>query len=459
MMLLARHCLSSPFLRNVVIAGGLGVALSIQGACQETAEVPSSAGPATNGFLVGRNAFTQPIAGLSKAQKDEFIAGRTLFVQSWVQAPASTQTRDGLGPLFNDRACENCHPQNGRSGPLDRQGNLSAGLLFRVGSIHGPDPVYGGQLQPMALPNVPYEVKMSRTMTPIPGHVELLMPQYHFDELNYGALAPDSGFSPRIGGALAGMGLIEAVPNSRWIGLEDPEDKDGDGVSGRVHWVSGAQGQPVMGRFGWKAEQPSLIEQAAGAYHDDMGLTSPLKPAAPCTAVQTACLAAKNGGEPEISQQALVQTVRYVQLLAVPRSEQRMPAKQWYANLSRFEEIGCADCHVPSHQTASEGVLGPLANIEIWPFTDLLLHDMGPDLADTRPLPGASPQEWRTPPLWGLGHYESVNGHQALLHDGRAQGVASAIAWHGGEGQRSRDAFFSLPTAEQAELVAFIKQL
>lgn len=447
-------------LHPTAVGLGLGVALSTQFACHEQAPVPSSAGPATNGFLIGRNAFTQPIPGLTRAERDDFIAGRTLFVQSWVQAPASTQTRDGLGPLFNDRACENCHPQNGRSNPVDRQGNLSAGLLFRVGSIQGPDPVYGGQIQTMALPDVPVEAKVTRTLAFAPELPELITPKYHLQELGYGELAPDSGISPRIGGALAGLGLIEAVPVARWMELEDPDDRDGDGISGRVHWVDGGPGQPkLMGRFGWKAEQPSLISQTASAYHDDMGLTSPLAPQTPCTSAQGACLAAKNGGDPEISQKALEQTAFYVQLLAVPRSEQRMPAKQWYANLARFERLGCASCHVPSHQTAAQGVLAPLADIEIWPFTDLLLHDMGPDLADTRPLPMASAQEWRTPPLWGLGHYKSVNGHQALLHDGRAQGVASAIAWHGGEAQASRDAFFALSDAERLELVAFIEQL
>lgn len=457
-MMLDVHQQCSPWATGVVLA--LGVALSTLTACQEDAQVPSSAGPATNGFLVGRNAFTQPIAGLSKEEKDDFIAGRTLFVQSWVQAPASTQTRDGLGPLFNDRACENCHPQNGRANPLDRQGNLSASLLFRVGSLQGPDPVYGGQLQPMALPDVPAEVKISRTLLPLPGQPELLKPEYQLHDLGYGELAAGSGLSPRIGGALAGMGLIEAVPTSNWIALADPDDQNGDGISGRVHWVDQQPGQPaLMGRFGWKAEQPSLLTQTASAYHDDMGLTSPLAPSTPCTAVQTACLAATHGGEPEISDQALVQTVRYVQLLAVPRSDKRMPFKRWFANLDRFEQIGCADCHVPAHKTAEQGVLAPLANIEIWPFTDLLLHDMGPGLADTRPLPMAGAQEWRTPPLWGLGHYQSVNGHQALLHDGRAQGVIQAIAWHGGEGQAARDAFFALSPEDQGELVAFIEQL
>lgn len=432
------------------------------GACGEPAVVPSPAGPATNGFLVAGNAFTQSIPDLERSEIDAFIAGRTLFVQPWIQAPASTQTRDGLGPLFNSRACENCHPHNGRSSPIRSDGSVSEGLLFRVGSFQGPDPIYGGQLQPSGLPGVPGEVTPTRSLSPLPGRPELRKPEYILQDLNYGPLAVTSGVSPRIGGALAGMGLIEAVPTSRWVSLADPEDGDNDGISGRVHWVQLDPAKaPEMGRFGWKAEMPSLAQQTAGAYHDDMGLTNPLRPGVPCMPTQKECLAAKSGGEPEVSASALEQTVRYVQYLAVPRSPKRMVAKTWFANLERFEQVGCSDCHVPSHQTGGQdqGVLRPLADIEIWPFTDMLLHDMGPELADTRPLPGATPQEWRTPPLWGLGHYESVNGHRFLMHDGRAEGVVQAVAWHGGEAQASRDAFFALEPAQQAELVAFVEQL
>lgn len=448
-------------------AKALGVLTSIAltlclAACAQDEVVPSPAGPATHGFLVAGNAFTQPISDLGRDELNDFIAGRTLFVQPWIEAPSSTQTRDGLGPLFNARACETCHPNNGRANPLDRAGKVSSGLLFRLGSIAGPDPVYGGQLQPQALPSIPAEGQPTRRLEPMPNRPELMRPSYAFQDLAYGPIAPSSGFSPRIGGALAGMGLIEAVPVSRWTSLADPEDKDKNGVSGRVHWVTMKPGQaPVMGRFGWKAEMPSLAEQTASAYHDDMGLTNPLRPGVPCTPSQQSCLDAIDGGKPEVSAQALEQTVRYVQFLAVPRSPKRMAAPAWFANLERFERVGCADCHVPAHRTGGvqDGVLAPLADIEIWPFTDMLLHDMGPDLADSRPLPGASPQEWRTPPLWGLGHYESVNDHRFLMHDGRAQGVAQAIAWHGGEAQAAKDAFFALEPAAQAELVAFVEQL
>lgn len=436
-----------------------GVALS---ACQEERLVPSSAGPATNGFLVGRNSFTQPIPGLNEEERKAFIGGRTLFVQSWIQAPASTQSRDGLGPLFNARACETCHPKNGRSQPLNKHGELSPGLLFRVGTLLGPDPVYGGQVQISALPDIVAEAQFSRVFEAVPGRPELRRPVYQMKNLGYGPLAEGSGLSPRIGGALVGMGLLEAVPTERWKSLADPEDRDQDGISGRVHRVPSLEGQgEVMGRFGWKAEMPDLRAQTASAYHDDMGLTSHLRASVPCTQRQEKCLSAINGGDPEISDRALEETVRYVQLLAVPRSPDRMQGREWYRNLARFEKVGCADCHVPSHQTggSDQGVLRPLADIEIWPFTDMLLHDMGPELADGRPLPGATVQEWRTPPLWGIGHIRRVNGHQFLLHDGRADGISQAIAWHGGEGAGAREAFFALSPVEQADLIHFIEQL
>lgn len=448
------------------LAGSLIVTTVLVGAgsCAESepGPAPSPAGPAVNGFLVGDNAFTQAIPELSKDEHDEFIAGRTLFVQSWVQAPASTQSRDGLGPLFNSRACENCHPSNGRSSPLSKDGSLSEGLLFRVGSVDGPDPVYGGQIQGLALPGVPVEMEMTRSLVPLASDPRLMKPVYQPQALGYGPLAPDSGISPRIGGSVAGLGLLEAVDPQNWIDLADPDDLDQDGISGRVHWFSppGAAA-PRMGRFGWKAEMPDILTQSATAFHEDMGLTTSLLPDPPCTPAQKACLASISGGEPEIVPEALEQTTRYVQLLAVPLSPNRMPARQWHRNLARFEELGCADCHVPSQRTRTQaqGALRPLADIEIWPFTDLLLHDMGPELADGRALPGASPQEWRTPPLWGIGHYKSVNKHQFLMHDGRANGISEAIAWHGGEGRASKEAFFALSQSEQAELIAFIEQL
>jgi CxxC motif-containing protein (DUF1111 family) len=265
--------------------------------------------------------------------------------------------------------------------------------------------------------------------------------------------------SPRVAPHMIGLGLLEAVPEETLEALADPEDKDGDGISGRVNRVWDQQAQaPAIGRFGWKANQPNLKQQNAGAALGDIGLTTSLNAAENCTAPQTLCAAAINGGAPELSDEFLAKLTLYTMTIAVP--EQRNASHpQVTAGEALFRSMGCASCHMPSLVTGGIEGFPQLSRQTIHPFTDLLLHDMGEGLADGRPDFEASGREWRTPPLWGLGLVPTVNGHDNLLHDGRARGFAEAILWHGGEAEMAKEAFRTAPRQERDALVAFLKSL
>jgi CxxC motif-containing protein (DUF1111 family) len=287
---------------------------------------------------------------------------------------------------------------------------------------------------------------------------ELLVPEYRIDEAGYGPLPADLRLSPRVAPAMIGLGLLEAIPEERLHALEDPDDGDSDGISGRVNRVWDVLTETTtLGRFGWKAEQPSVMQQVAGAFLGDIGITSPLFPSESCTPAEADCGLAPAGGAPEIDEPLLTRVVAYSQLLAVPLRA-RWNDVEIRRGQRLFHGSGCAACHTPSHTTGD----GPLAELEgqvIWPYTDLLLHDMGPELSDRRPAFEAEGVEWRTPPLWGLGRVPEVNGHDRLLHDGRARGVAEAILWHGGEGSASREAFRALASEDREALVTFVESL
>jgi CxxC motif-containing protein (DUF1111 family) len=328
-----------------------------------------------------------------------------------------------------------------------------------------PDPVYGGQLQPFSIAGVPVEGSPRVIYVEVPGEYEdgesytLLFPEYPIEDLGYGALAPDLRISPRVAPAVIGLGLLEAIPAERLEGLSDPDDEDGDGISGRPNVVWDVSREDfVLGRFGWKAEQPSVRQQSAGAFLGDMGLTSDLFPSADCSEAQPECADATSGGDPEVPGDLLDRVAVYARLTAVPartgyRDAEVLEGKRL------FSQAGCDGCHVARHETGEVSDLVELSSQVIWPYTDLLLHDMGDELSDERPSFEASGNEWRTPPLWGLGRYPVVNGHDRLLHDGRARGVAEAILWHGGEGEAAREAFRTLPVEGRRALVRFVESL
>jgi CxxC motif-containing protein (DUF1111 family) len=255
---------------------------------------------------------------------------------------------------------------------------------------------------------------------------------------------------------LIGLGLLEAVPEATLEQLADPDDRDRDGISGRIQRVwNETRGAEDVGRFGWKAEQPSVRAQTAGAFLGDMGITSSLFSSENHSARQPEASARPSGGAPELEENVLNAVVLYARTLAVPQRRGEQDA-QVRAGEQRFTEAGCARCHVPTLTTA-HAEPNALSQQTIHPYTDLLLHDLGDALGDQRPSYAASGNEWRTPPLWGVGLVHEVNGHTLLLHDGRARGVSEAILWHGGEAQSARDAFVRMDKQERAQLVAFVE--
>ncbi|MGL4488698.1 MAG: di-heme oxidoredictase family protein, partial [Rhizobiaceae bacterium] len=284
-------------------------------------------------------------------------------------------------------------------------------------------------------------------------------PIYRIENLGYGPLGDGVLLSARVAPQMIGLGLLEAVPDSILFANEDASDKNGDGVSGRLNLVENPLDiKGGIGRFGWKATQASLIAQNANAAHGDIGLTSPIHKEKNCTPSQTVCRAAPTGDELDLSQSFLDRLTLYTRLLAVPAQRNRDDPKVIDGEVL-FAKFGCASCHLPTLSTDANAPLPELANQTFHPFTDLLLHDMGKELSDHRPEGGAIAAEWRTPPLWGIGLFEVTNGHQRLLHDGRARGVAEAILWHGGEAEKAREAFRNAPKAEREALIAFLNSL
>jgi CxxC motif-containing protein (DUF1111 family) len=436
----------------------------------EGEELPG--GATTNTLLFGTNAFLPAASNISLDNMRMFATGNAFFNQAWTEAPSSTESRDGLGPLFNARSCSACHFKDGRGRPpIDAELDFES-MLLRIGTgglgptgAPEPDPVYGDQLQPFGASDVAGEGAPRVTYTSIAGTYddgtayELLQPTYVIESPSLGPFVPGLVISPRVAPAMIGMGLLESIPESRLAELSDPDDADGDGISGRINHVWSVDAQAVaVGRFGWKAEQPSVRQQAAGAFIGDLGITSSMFPEQDCTDSQIDCKNAIGGGDPEITDRLLERVVRYSELLSVPKRSS-YDADDVLRGKATFNEIGCSGCHTPSHQTSDTTALDELRDQRIFPYTDLLLHDLGEALSDQRPSFEAVGNEWRTPPLWGLGHYRVINGHDRLLHDGRARGVAEAILWHAGEAEAARRAFSALSAEARLDLITFVQSL
>lgn len=423
-------------------------------------------------FDTSRMAFAQAVPGLGGDREDEFFVGNSIFNRGWIAAPASVEKFDGLGPLFNATTCSGCHFKDGRGAPPEKPGEAFLSLLLRL-SVPGdggngapkPDPTYGGQIQGRSIAGVRAEAREEVTYEEIRGSFpdgetySLAKPSYRIVDMAHGPLSPDVMISPRVAPGVYGLGLLEAVPEAALLERADPDDKDRDGISGRPNWVWNARlGKKTIGRFGWKANQPTLEQQAGGAFNGDMGITSSLFPAGDCTPSQSDCLSAPSGGAPELDDALLASTVTYSHLLAVP-ARRRWTDPTVRSGKSVFTKLGCAACHIPTLVTGDVPAFPELSKQTIRPYTDLLLHDMGPELADGRPDFDASGTEWRTAPLWGIGLIETVNRHTRFLHDGRARSMLEAVLWHGGEAQRSRDAFMNLPKTERDALVVFLESL
>jgi CxxC motif-containing protein (DUF1111 family) len=447
--------------------------LAVSG-CHREPAMPHDARSGGNAtvFDTTRDAFSLPLPGLAEERQRAFFVGNSLFNQNWVGAPSSVASRDGLGPLFNARSCSGCHFKDGRGHPPASGETFSSALLrISVAGKQGPhgapvgDPTYGDQIQGNALPGVPKEADVYVDYTPSYGAFangdayELTVPHYRIEELGYGPLAPRLLFSPRVAPAMIGLGLLEAIPEATLLQWADPLDADHDGISGRVNLVPEiGSDRLILGRFGWKAEQPNVAQQVAAAFQGDMGLSTTLFPSHNHSERQTAALDLPTGGEPEVAPELLRAVTAYSRMLAVPaRRDHEAPAVMRGEDL--FSTAGCSACHVPSVQIEASLDVPELGHGEIHPYSDLLLHDLGPELSDNRPSFQAQGNEWRTPPLWGIGLVRKVNSHTRFMHDGRARNLQEAILWHGGEASPARERFLKFSPTERGELIAFLDSL
>ena len=438
----------------------------------ESRSVPELLGGQASIYDATPNAFSQPAPGLERDQELLFFVGNSFFNQNWVTAPASTTARDGLGPFFNARSCAGCHFKDGRGRPPEQPGESSTGLLMRLGlpgrasdGSYLPDPSYGGQIQDHAIGGLSPEATLVVEGEELSGEFPdgtaytLWRPSYRLDKLGYGELDSLVMMSPRVAPQMIGMGLLEAIPEEEVLAWSDPEDGDGDGISGRPNWVwDESKGGRALGRFGWKANQPSVLQQTAGAFLGDIGITTSLFPQENCVDRHLDCQAAAGGGSPEIEDEDLMKVVLYASSLAVPAMRGAEDG-QVVEGFVLFDEIGCSGCHRPSSRTGIHPTIPALSGQTIFPYTDLLLHDMGEELADGRPDFEATGREWRTPPLWGIGLFQTVNDHTYYLHDGRARNLTEAILWHGGEAEAARERFVALPEARREALLRFLEAL
>lgn len=483
------------------LATSIGAASWLYAAAGHDDPLGEQTGGSTTVPATGRNAFSFPFANLDDAERTRFAIGNSFFRRNWVEAPASTTARDGLGPHFIARSCGGCHVQDGRGAPPDyrktrgRDAEPTVALLMRL-SIPGeadpkagvrPDPVYGDQFNNAAVQGVRPEGQVEIRTRPIHGRFAdgtrytLQQPLYRLVRLGYGAPTRGLMISPRIAPQLPGVGLIEAIDEADILANAREQAARPDRIKGQPNRVWDAvAGAERIGRFGWKANVASIAHQTAGAFLGDMGITSPTFPFETCTATQTDCLAAPHGGgkrrgrdgvlsaaeahagQPEIDQKTLNDVIFYQATLAPPARRNARDA-QVLRGQKLFHDAQCAACHRPSYTTGNPP-FPALASAKasgqtIWPYTDLLLHDMGEALADGRPDFAANGRQWKTPPLWGIGLIRDVNGHLRLMHDGRADGVMEAILWHGGEAEDSRQQVLNMPQSDRDALVKFVESL
>ena len=442
--------------------------------------------------------YSKPSSNITASRKGSFFIGNAFFRQPWVVAPASTDSRDGLGALFNVAACQSCHIKDGRGhAPMSSEDDADS-LLIRLAMPATTDeqrqklkdsliekvvhPIYGGQLQDRGIQGVPAEARIAVQWTDKPitfadGHIETLRaPTFNLTKPGYGAFDDELMVSPRIALPMIGLGLLEQIPDETI--KKQAINTNGD-ISGKFNWVMDPQtGKVALGRFGWKAGQTKLITQNQSAFNEDMGLTSNIRPHESCMPTQTACIDAATGaddqgnGKPavEVNDEVAKFVEFYTRNLAVPH-RRNANDKLVLTGKKRFYDMGCQSCHTPRYQLpkTDDDHLEQHGQV-IYPYTDLLLHDMGDDLAD-RTIAGKLPSkdlqveflansyEWRTPALWGIGLAQTVDPQATFLHDGRARTLMEAVLWHGGEAEKQKQKVLTLDKQGRTELNAFLKSL
>lgn len=415
------------------------------------------AGGQTTLFDASSRAFSMPAPNLSPDHATRHEMGDAQFEANFITAPAPVNS--GLGPVFNNVSCKGCHI-------LDGRGDIPT--VFRI-SIPGMDlhggplyvPGFGTQLQDKAvagqLPEGGVQITYTEETHYFPDGTSYQLRRPHYMIQNtYEPLPPGVMLSMRTAPPVFGLGLLEAIPEDQILALADPGDVNHDGISGRPNYIYDIQsGGMLLGRFGWKANQPTLLQQTAAAYNADIGITTPLIPAETCAGqIQDDGM----NDDPEVSEQQMEDAAFYAQTLGVP-APRHLDDPDVLQGKMYFFQVGCAKCHVQKFTTGVVPGLPEISNQIIYPYTDMLLHDMGPDLADGRPDYGADGGEWRTRPLWGIGLTPVTNGHSVFLHDGRARNLLEAIMWHGGEAQKAKDDFAALSQQQRDQVIKFLQAL
>ncbi len=368
--------------------------------------------------------FESPLDGLSNDLNAVFAAGDENFEKGFT-------VEEGLGPIFNNISCGGCHPGDGRGTPELGFFRFSRGDDLVLGEG-------GAQHQDKSIPGIPLEE--------VPNGV-------------------DRSF--RLPLPVFGVGLIGAIPVETIVANEDPEDGDGDGISGRAHWVMappyvseahvGGGAGPQLGRFSRKAQVSSLLQQVAEAYQQDIGITNDFIPEENAHPQAGGVALGDRVPDPEIPASIVLETLMYVRLLAPPARGEITAAVQ--SGEIHFNNIGCASCHIPTMKTGPN-IVPQLNEVDVNLYSDLLLHDMGEGLADNRSDRDASGGEWRTAPLWGTRIVpDFLGGEEYYLHDGRATTLDGAIRWHGGEAEAAKNAYEALSENERQDLIAFLKSL
>lgn len=443
------------------------------------------AGALTHKKGINAEAFSHPSQNMSFERQMDFQIGNAFFTRLWVSSPASTKSSDGLGPLFNARACQRCHIKDGRGHPPEVDDQNAVSMLVRlsipamsekdkallasgqVNSIN--DPVYGGQLQDVSIAGVHSEglidISYQEHLLKLNGDqvASLRKPNLDVKNLMYGDFHKGIMMSARVAPQMIGLGLLEAISETDILAKQDVDDEDSDGISGKANWVwSNEQQALALGRFGLKAGKASLNDQNQAAFNGDIGLSTPLFSAAAgdCTAKQADCLKMPNGNANglEVGQQVVDQVLHYTRNLSVP-ARRNVSAKGVLAGKQLFYQSGCIACHTPKFITPRNTAAPEQSRQLIWPYTDMLLHDMGQGLADNRPDAKANGREWRTAPLWGIGLTPIVNGHSYYLHDGRARSLLEAVLWHGGEAEKSKNKVINMSAKEREQLIEFVQSL
>ena len=445
------------------------------------ADTHMSGGKTTN-FVKNKNSYSLPARNLDKNLRINFLVGNSLFRRIWEDAATSENiAKDGLGPFFSSTSCDGCHISDGR-GHLPTL-EIDEDLVSAVIQIGQPakienvyeknrdDSIYGGQLSEFSTESVLEEAEISikyeflNVAYDDGSIIQLKKPRVIIDKLNYGNLESNTSSSIRIAQMMIGLGLIENIAEENILKLEDVDDSDGDGISGKANYSWDLQENKFkLGRFGWKASQPTVLQQTADAFYHDMGLSNKFYPnASNCTESQVECNKSISGNSEiydnfEVSNDQLDLVTFYSSQLGVPAARnQKKP--DVIAGRKLFYDIGCNSCHVEKHITRGDGPFENLNNQVISPYSDFLLHDMGEGLSDDVPEFQANGNEWRTPPLWGIGLTKIVSGRESYLHDGRAETLEEAILWHGGESILTINKFKKLDINERNQLLKFISSL